>query len=67
VVEHPAAPAAMSFALVASAKAIATVKRIASEPALAMFVVAVSVVAVCVIVMTHSRLVSIKAGAGSPR
>ena len=62
MIEHPAAPAAMTLVLVASAEAIAAVKRIAGEPALPMFVVAVWVV-----VMTHSALVSIKAGAGSIR
>jgi hypothetical protein len=72
VIEHPAAPAAITLALVASAEAIANVKLIASKPALPMFVVvmsvvAVCVVAVCVVVLTHSVLVSIKAGAGSPR
>jgi hypothetical protein len=63
VIEHPAL-AAMTLMLVAvaSAEAIAAVKRIAGEPALPMFVVAVWVV-----VMTHSALVSIKAGAGSIR
>jgi hypothetical protein len=62
VIEHPAAPAAMTLVLmaVASAEAIAAVKRIAGEPALPMF-------AVFVVVMTHSALVSIKAGAGSLR
>jgi len=50
VIEHSAAPAAVLVA-VASAEAIAVVKRIAGEPALPMFVVAVSVVAVSV--MTH--------------
>lgn len=67
--EHSAAPAAMTLVLVAvaSAEAIAAVKRIAREPTLPMFVVAMSVVAVCVVVMTHSALVSITAGAGSLR
>src|SRR5947209_1582870 len=48
----------MTLMRVASAEAVAAVKRIAGEPALPKFVVAMFVV-----VMTHSALVSIKAGA----
>ena len=77
MIEHPAAPAAMALVLVAvaSAEAIAAFERIAGEPALPISVVAMSMVAMSVaatpvvkvffVVMTHSALVSIKAGAGS--
>jgi hypothetical protein len=72
VIEHPAAPAAVAFVLVAvaSAEAIAAIKRVAGEPALPMSMVAMSVAATPVVkvffvVMTHSALVSKKAGAGS--